>query len=62
MAPERQRATRAALLLLLLVAVLAACAPRTEVRTVEALLRGAAETPFLKHGDRVEIEMFDAKR
>lgn len=37
MAPERQRATRAALLLLLLVAVLAACAPRTEVRTVEAI-------------------------
>jgi fumarylacetoacetate (FAA) hydrolase len=30
-----------------------------EVRTVETILRGAAETPFLKHGDRVRIEMLD---
>ncbi|VXC12396.1 fumarylacetoacetate hydrolase family protein [Brevundimonas sp. G8] len=30
-----------------------------EVRTVETLLRGAAETPFLKHGDTVRIEMLD---
>ena len=28
-----------------------------EVRTVETLLRGAAETPFLKDGDHVRIEM-----
>jgi fumarylacetoacetate (FAA) hydrolase len=32
-----------------------------EVRTVETLLRGAAETPFLKHGDTVRIEMLDAR-
>ncbi|WP_295227327.1 fumarylacetoacetate hydrolase family protein [uncultured Brevundimonas sp.] len=32
-----------------------------EVRTVETILRGAAETPFLKHGDRVRIEMLDAR-
>ena len=31
-----------------------------EVRTVETILRGAAETPFLKHGDTVRIEMRDA--
>lgn len=30
-----------------------------EVRTVETILRGKAETPFLKHGDRVEIDMLD---
>jgi len=30
-----------------------------EVRTVETILRGAAATPFLKHGDRVRIEMLD---
>ena len=30
-----------------------------EVRTVETILRGAAETPFLKHGDTVRIEMLD---
>ena len=30
-----------------------------EVRTVETLLRGAAETPFLTHGDTVRIEMLD---
>ncbi|MBA4809115.1 fumarylacetoacetate hydrolase family protein [Brevundimonas sp.] len=30
-----------------------------EVRTVETLLRGAAETPFLAHGDTVRIEMLD---
>ena len=33
-----------------------------EVRTVEILLRGAAETPFLKAGDTVRIEMRDAHR
>ncbi len=32
-----------------------------EVRTVETILRGAAETPFLKHGDTVRIEMLDEK-
>jgi len=31
-----------------------------EVRTVETLLRGAAETPFLTDGDHVRIEMKDA--
>ena len=30
-----------------------------EVRTVETILRGAAETPFLKAGDTVRIEMLD---
>ena len=30
-----------------------------EVRTVETILRGAAETPFLRHGDTVRIEMLD---
>lgn len=30
-----------------------------EVRTVETILRGAADTPFLKHGDTVRIEMLD---
>jgi len=30
-----------------------------EVRTVETILRGAAETPFLKYGDTVRIEMLD---
>ena len=30
-----------------------------EVRTVETILRGAAETPFLAHGDTVRIEMMD---
>ncbi|MBU4238480.1 MAG: fumarylacetoacetate hydrolase family protein [Alphaproteobacteria bacterium] len=30
-----------------------------EVRTVETLLRGQAETPFLVHGDTVRIEMLD---
>jgi fumarylacetoacetate (FAA) hydrolase len=30
-----------------------------EVRTVETLLCGKPQTPFLKHGDRVRIEMFD---
>jgi fumarylacetoacetate (FAA) hydrolase len=33
-----------------------------EVRTVETLLAGEAKTPFLRHGDRVRIEMRDAKR
>ncbi len=32
-----------------------------EVRTVETILRGAAETPFLRHGDTVRIEMLDAR-
>ncbi len=31
-----------------------------EVRTVETLLQGAPSTPFLRFGDRVRIEMFDA--
>lgn len=30
-----------------------------EVRTVETLLSGAPITPFLRHGDRVRIEMLD---
>ena len=30
-----------------------------EVRTVETLLTGKPQTPFLQHGDRVRIEMFD---
>ena len=30
-----------------------------EVRMVETILRGKPETPFLKHGDRVEITMRD---
>jgi hypothetical protein len=30
------------------------------VRTVETILRGAPETPFLKDGDHVRIEMKDA--
>ncbi|PZT93912.1 MAG: 2-keto-4-pentenoate hydratase [Brevundimonas sp.] len=30
-----------------------------ELRTVETILRGAAETPFLRHGDTVRIEMLD---
>ena len=33
-----------------------------EVRTVETILRGKAETPFLKHGDTVRIEMLDDSR
>jgi fumarylacetoacetate (FAA) hydrolase len=33
-----------------------------EQRMVETILTGKPVTPFLKHGDRVEIEMFDAKR
>jgi len=32
-----------------------------EVRTVETLLRGKAETPFLAHGDTVRIEMLDER-
>ncbi|WP_292226998.1 fumarylacetoacetate hydrolase family protein [Brevundimonas sp.] len=32
-----------------------------EVRTVETILRGKAETPFLKHGDTVRIEMLDGR-
>ena len=32
-----------------------------EVRTVETILRGKAETPFLQHGDTVRIEMLDEK-
>jgi fumarylacetoacetate (FAA) hydrolase len=30
-----------------------------EVRTVETILSGAPTTPFLRHGDRVRIEMLD---
>ena len=33
-----------------------------EVRTVETILRGKPETPFLKAGDTVRIEMRDEKR
>ncbi len=33
-----------------------------EVRTVETILRGKAETDFLKHGDRVAITMHDDRR
>ena len=33
-----------------------------EVRTVETLAQGEAKTPFLKAGDRVRIEMRDARR
>ena len=33
-----------------------------ELRTVETLNSGAPITPFLKVGDRVRIEMRDAKR
>lgn len=33
-----------------------------ELRTVETLAHGAPKTPFLKVGDRVRIEMRDAKR
>jgi fumarylacetoacetate (FAA) hydrolase len=33
-----------------------------EVRTVETILKGAPETPFLKAGDTVRIEMRDEKR
>ena len=33
-----------------------------EVRTIETILHGAPKTPFLKAGDRVRIEMRDAKR
>ncbi|HET7709457.1 MAG TPA: fumarylacetoacetate hydrolase family protein [Sphingomicrobium sp.] len=32
-----------------------------EVRMVETILRGQAETPFLRHGDRVSITMRDDK-
>jgi fumarylacetoacetate (FAA) hydrolase len=32
-----------------------------ETRTLEVLATGAATTPFLKYGDRVRIEMFDAQ-
>ncbi len=32
-----------------------------EIRVVETLLHGAPKTPFLRFGDRVEIEMLDAK-
>jgi fumarylacetoacetate (FAA) hydrolase len=33
-----------------------------ELRTVETLAHGAHSTPFLKRGDRVRIEMRDARR
>jgi fumarylacetoacetate (FAA) hydrolase len=32
-----------------------------ELRTVETLTGGEAKTPFLRHGDRVRIEMLDAE-
>jgi fumarylacetoacetate (FAA) hydrolase len=32
-----------------------------EIRTIETINSGAPETPFLKHGDTVRIEMFDAQ-
>ncbi|MBL8548776.1 MAG: fumarylacetoacetate hydrolase family protein [Hyphomonadaceae bacterium] len=32
-----------------------------EIRTVETIREGAPKTPFLKAGDRVEIEMLDAR-
>jgi fumarylacetoacetate (FAA) hydrolase len=33
-----------------------------EQRMIETIQSGKASTPFLKHGDRVEIEMFDSKK
>jgi fumarylacetoacetate (FAA) hydrolase len=33
-----------------------------EIRMVETILGGAPKTPFLTHGDRVEIEMLDAEQ
>jgi fumarylacetoacetate (FAA) hydrolase len=33
-----------------------------EQRMIETIQTGKPITPFLKHGDRVEIEIFDAKR
>ena len=33
-----------------------------EQRMIETIQSGKASTSFLKHGDRIEIEMFDAKR
>ena len=33
-----------------------------EQRMIETIQSGKPSTPFLKHGDRVEIEMFDAKK
>ena len=33
-----------------------------EQRMIETIQSGKPTTPFLKHGDRVEIEMFDAKK
>jgi fumarylacetoacetate (FAA) hydrolase len=33
-----------------------------ELRSVETIRHGAPKTPFLKFGDRVRIEMFDAQR
>jgi fumarylacetoacetate (FAA) hydrolase len=32
-----------------------------ELRTVEALRQGRAQTPFMRFGDVVRIEMFDAE-
>ena len=32
-----------------------------EIRTVETILHGAPKTPYLNFGDRVRIEMKDAK-
>ncbi|MCW5622834.1 MAG: fumarylacetoacetate hydrolase family protein, partial [Burkholderiales bacterium] len=36
------------------------CACLAEKRTLEVLENGKASTPFLRFGDRVRIEMFDA--
>ena len=32
-----------------------------ELRTIETIATGSAKTPFMKFGDRVEIEMLNAK-
>jgi fumarylacetoacetate (FAA) hydrolase len=32
-----------------------------EVRTYETIEQGKPATPFMKHGDRVRIEMFDGQ-
>ncbi|HET9451209.1 MAG TPA: 2-keto-4-pentenoate hydratase, partial [Aggregicoccus sp.] len=32
-----------------------------EVRMIETIEQGGPKTPFMKPGDRIEIEMFDAK-
>jgi fumarylacetoacetate (FAA) hydrolase len=32
-----------------------------EIRMIETIASGAPKTPFMKFGDRVEVEMLDAK-